>query len=177
MEEKRHVYGTWSQILCPCCPSIWRPHREEDGLDPNRDFPYRQRPNQCMTTITVRTSSRTSKVREHTWASVGRREGRGALACPAARSRVGFSTRAFFFQKSRQARALNELWREHLFQLALTFHGGMESITYEWGSFNHPRGKDKSPDDTAQHQITEGGAGRMDVRTCIGLRPDPDREP
>ena len=32
---------------------------------------------------------------------------------------------------------MNELWRENLFQLAITFHGGMESITYEWGSYNH----------------------------------------
>eukprot|EP00952_Eustigmatos_sp_NYUAD-ZCMA_P003550 15499-Eustigmatos_ZCMA.PRE.1 len=38
---------------------------------------------------------------------------------------------------SLQARSLNEVWREHLFQLALTFHAGMESITYEWGSPNH----------------------------------------
>ncbi len=35
------------------------------------------------------------------------------------------------------ARALNELWLEHLFQLAVTFHGGMQAIAYEWGSPNH----------------------------------------
>jgi hypothetical protein len=69
--------------------------------------------------------------------------------------------RATHFAIMCQARALNELWREHLFQLAITFHGGMEAITYEWGSPNHPRGKDTSPDDTAQAQITKGGYGRL----------------
>ena len=43
------------------------------------------------------------------------------------------------------ARAINELYREHLFQLALTFHGGMRAISYEWGSPNAK--KDYSPDD------------------------------
>ena len=32
-----------------------QPNREENGMDPNRDFPYQQAPDQCMTTITVRT--------------------------------------------------------------------------------------------------------------------------
>lgn len=35
------------------------------------------------------------------------------------------------------ARALNEVWMEHMFQLAVTFHGGMQAIAYEWGSYNH----------------------------------------
>jgi hypothetical protein len=34
-------------------------------------------------------------------------------------------------------RALNEVWLDHLFQLAITFHGGMQAIAYEWGSPNH----------------------------------------
>jgi hypothetical protein len=48
-------------------------------------------------------------------------------------------------------RTINELYREHLFQLAFTFHAGMEVVAYEWGapSFsNH-----LSPDDEAQSQI------------------------
>lgn len=51
------------------------------------------------------------------------------------------------------------MWRTHLFQLALTFHGGMEAITYEWGSPNHDGGnnQDVSPDDTAQAQMANGG--------------------
>ncbi len=48
-------------------------------------------------------------------------------------------------------RTLNELYREHLFQLALTFHAGMEVVAYEWGAptwLNH-----FSPDDVAQEVI------------------------
>jgi hypothetical protein len=48
------------------------------------------------------------------------------------------------------ARAVNEIFREHIFQLAVTFHGGMQAIAYEWGDPVHPRGADASPDDTAQ---------------------------
>lgn len=51
------------------------------------------------------------------------------------------------------ARTLNEVYREHLFQLALTFHGGMEAIGYEWGA---PTWKSKkSPDDLAQQEIAD----------------------
>jgi hypothetical protein len=35
------------------------------------------------------------------------------------------------------ARSLNEVWMEHLFQLAVMFHGGTQAIAYEWGSPNH----------------------------------------
>ncbi|KAL4161365.1 hypothetical protein PRNP1_001919 [Phytophthora ramorum] len=54
------------------------------------------------------------------------------------------------------ARALNELWRDHLFQLGITFHAGTECITYEWGGKNHvmDSGKsEKSPDDRSQQQL------------------------
>ncbi|EGZ04509.1 hypothetical protein PHYSODRAFT_536296 [Phytophthora sojae] len=55
------------------------------------------------------------------------------------------------------ARALNELWRDHLFQLGITFHAGTECITYEWGAKNHvmESGKShKSPDDRSQQQLS-----------------------
>ncbi|KAF1792689.1 Peptidase M14, carboxypeptidase A [Phytophthora cactorum] len=55
------------------------------------------------------------------------------------------------------ARALNELWRDHLFQLGITFHAGRECITYEWGGKNHVKvsGKsDKSPDNLSQQQLS-----------------------
>ena len=54
------------------------------------------------------------------------------------------------------ARAVNELWREHLFQLAITFHGGMRAISYEWGSTNH-RGSSRnvSPDDVGFQTICQ----------------------
>jgi hypothetical protein len=35
------------------------------------------------------------------------------------------------------ARVVNELFRSHLFRLAITFHGGTTSVSYEWGSPNH----------------------------------------
>jgi hypothetical protein len=78
--------------------------REENRIDPNRDFPYDQNdPSACMQTIAGRT--------------------------------------------------LNELFRQHLFQLSLTFHGGMEVIGYEWGapSYYHKT----SPDDIAQRAIAQ----------------------
>lgn len=47
-------------------------------------------------------------------------------------------------------RTVNELFRAHLFQIVVTFHGGMTSIGYPWGSFNHHRkGTSRAPDDAA----------------------------
>lgn len=51
------------------------------------------------------------------------------------------------------ARTLNEVYRDHIFQLSLTFHGGMEIIGYEWGAPNY-LGED-SPDDAAQKEIAK----------------------
>jgi hypothetical protein len=48
-------------------------------------------------------------------------------------------------------RTLNEVFREHLFQMALTFHGNTELIGYEWGADSF-RGV-LSPDDEAQNVI------------------------
>lgn len=48
-------------------------------------------------------------------------------------------------------RTLNEIFRQHMFQLSLTFHGGMEVVGYEWGAptwLGH-----LSPDDQAQSVI------------------------
>eukprot|EP00933_Yihiella_yeosuensis_P083066 TRINITY_DN9715_c0_g6_i1.p1 TRINITY_DN9715_c0_g6~~TRINITY_DN9715_c0_g6_i1.p1 ORF type:complete len:695 (+),score=84.96 TRINITY_DN9715_c0_g6_i1:23-2107(+) len=72
--------------------------RDENNMDPNRDFAYLQNPQRCMQTQT--------------------------------------------------ARAVNELFRNHLFQFMLTFHGGMRALTYEWGSRNHMVGRKstESPD-------------------------------
>jgi len=47
-------------------------------------------------------------------------------------------------------RTVNEVFREHLFQLAITFHGGMRSITFDWGSLDN-----RSPDHYAQYGISE----------------------
>lgn len=51
------------------------------------------------------------------------------------------------------ARAVNSAWREHIFQLAVTFHGGMQAITYEWGAPNHIAHNSESPDDAAQEAM------------------------
>lgn len=77
-------------------------NREENGIDPNRDFPYDLAdPTKCMRTIA--------------------------------------------------GRSINEIFREHMFQLSLTFHGGMEEIGYEWGA---PSWLGYfSPDDIAQNLI------------------------
>jgi hypothetical protein len=49
------------------------------------------------------------------------------------------------------ARTLNEIFRAHLFQLALTFHAGMEVIGYEWGAPSWLGFA--SPDEIAQDRI------------------------
>jgi hypothetical protein len=48
-------------------------------------------------------------------------------------------------------RTLNELFRESMFQIALTFHGGIGMIGYEWGADLYAGVV--SPDDEAQNQI------------------------
>jgi len=37
----------------------------------------------------------------------------------------------------RGGQSINELWRHHIFQLSLTFHGGTHMIAYPWGDFIH----------------------------------------
>ncbi|RLN75132.1 hypothetical protein BBJ28_00011877 [Nothophytophthora sp. Chile5] len=56
------------------------------------------------------------------------------------------------------SRVVNEIWREHVFQLAVTFHGGTRAVSYEWGSPDHYLNGDstkseKSPDHMAQFQV------------------------
>lgn len=62
--------------------------------------------------------------------------------------------------RSMTTRAVNEVWRAHRFQLAITWYAGMESITYQWGSSNHVRGYDGkaeiSADDEAQFALAIG---------------------
>ena len=69
----------------------------------------------------------------------------GARAPPLSR----LSSGAKDCMRSVAARALNELWRRHVFQLAVTFHGGMLAVAYEGGAPSHPKagGADASPDD------------------------------
>ncbi|ETV92799.1 hypothetical protein, variant 2 [Aphanomyces invadans] len=93
--------------------------REENGVDPNRDYNYKTNGN-CMQAMT--------------------------------------------------SRAVNELWRDHMFQLAVTFHGGMRCVTYEWGAPNHMDAdsarSERSPDDTSQAALASA------LSTFAGKFPD-----
>jgi hypothetical protein len=54
------------------------------------------------------------------------------------------------------ARTVNELFREHLFIQAITFHGGLNAIGYPWGNYVHLESTRKSkncPDYTAGRNI------------------------
>jgi len=52
------------------------------------------------------------------------------------------------------ARSVNELYRSHMLQLVITFHGGMQAIGYNWGAFPYYRGQPHhSPDDNAMRDI------------------------
>lgn len=93
-------------VILPTANALgyYRNVREEETVDPNRDFPFDVvDPTKCMQTIAGRT--------------------------------------------------LNEVFRNHMIQLSLTFHGGMEVIGYEWGAPTYLNYA--SPDDTAQHDIAQ----------------------
>jgi hypothetical protein len=67
---------------------------------------------------------------------------------------------------SSTARVFHELARDNILQVVVTFHAGMVALGYEWGSGNHPRPQDRSPDEQANRQIAglmrtfAGGFGR-----------------
>ena len=56
--------------------------------------------------------------------------------------------------KSITARTINELFLEHLFQMSMTYHGGIENITFEWGATDVP-GNRVSPDDVGQRILAD----------------------
>uniref|UniRef100_K3WED6 Peptidase M14 domain-containing protein n=1 Tax=Globisporangium ultimum (strain ATCC 200006 / CBS 805.95 / DAOM BR144) TaxID=431595 RepID=K3WED6_GLOUD len=113
LNTKRWLYelvNTRSIYLTPMTNAYGYAHetREELGIDPNRDYNYMRKPEECMVTMT--------------------------------------------------SRVVNEIWREHIFQLAITFHGGMRAVSYEWGSPDHylknnGQRSEKSPDHLAQFQL------------------------
>ncbi|GMH90771.1 hypothetical protein TrVE_jg6008 [Triparma verrucosa] len=53
-------------------------------------------------------------------------------------------------------RHINEIFKNHLIQLSITFHGGMTAIAYEWGSPGHNVKGTVSPDNLAQKELTRG---------------------
>ena len=75
-------------------------------------------------------------------------------------------------------RAVNEVWREHVFQTAVTFHGGMRAVAYEWGAPSYPKsgGGDVSPDEHSQADFAKrlaGYAGSFTALDRSGGRPYP----
>lgn len=96
------------------------------SIDPNRDFGFDQKPDNCMQTVA--------------------------------------------------ARALNELFRVHLFRVLITFHGGTNVVGYEWGDTSHCDGKICKPaPDTAMmaalgHRMAHnaGSAGRYEAAYPVG---------
>eukprot|EP01041_Mallomonas_annulata_P006251 gene6251-12656_t len=77
-----------------------------------------------------------------------------------------YSRRNGHCMKSTTARIINAVFAFHLIQLVVTFHGGMEAIGYEWGSENHNRPRDASPDDHSNRDIA--GALRAFAGTSAG---------
>lgn len=67
---------------------------------------------------------------------VERQEGTPPLSLDPNRD-FGFSQRPEKCMQTVTARALNELFRSHLFRVLVTFHGGTNAIGYEWGDLSH----------------------------------------
>lgn len=63
-----------------------------------------------------------------------------------------------FCMRTIAGRTVNEVWRESLFQLSLTYHSGIELIGWEWGSTNRLISGGLSPDHNGQKQLTENAA-------------------
>ena len=57
--------------------------------------------------------------------------------------------------RSESSRALQELYFHHMFMAAVTFHGGMKSITYEWGDTFNRKLHSTAPDHLAMKSIAE----------------------
>ena len=55
--------------------------------------------------------------------------------------------------QSASARIFRALMERSIVQTVVTYHGGMVALGYEWGSKNHLKPKDKSPDDVAHRDI------------------------
>lgn len=55
------------------------------------------------------------------------------------------------------ARALNELFRVHLFRVTISFHGGTNALGYEWGDMSHCDGPkcNPAPDTHIMHALAE----------------------
>lgn len=90
----------------------------------------------------------------------------------------GYLQRASACMTTIAGRTVNELFTRHAFQIVITFHGGMTSIGYPWGSFNHhATGPRRAPDDAALDDIaramsTYASTGSVDKRYPFGTMND-----
>ena len=121
------LVSTRRLVVIPTANALgyFRNERGEDGVDPNRDFPY-----------DLRSSSRERCM------------------------------------ESLAARTINEVFLEEMFQVGISFHGGIEYIGYEWGNPSHFFVD--SPDVTSQAQIalamqTAGGTFNTSSVSSGGL--------
>lgn len=54
------------------------------------------------------------------------------------------------------ARTVNEIYRAHMLQLVITFHGGMQAIAYTWGAYPYYRSQSShAPDDNAMRDVSK----------------------
>ena len=90
------------------CLGYKQNRRDDNGIDPNRDFPY----------------------------------GRGDKRC----------------LRSGTAKVTYLIMRNLLVHSVVTYHGGMVALGYEWGSMNHRRPSDKSPDHAAHADMAQAMA-------------------
>jgi len=127
-EWVKRLVDTRNVLIMPMTNAIGvaQKTRAENGIDPNRDFPFDQSPSLCMQTIA--------------------------------------------------ARSVNELYRSHLLQLVVTFHGGMQAIGYEWGAYPYyySGSAHRSPDDNMMRQISSVLSSFAGSGNVPGNRPYPN---
>lgn len=88
----------------------------------------------------------------------------------------GFDQNPTMCMRTVAGRALNELFRMHLFRVLITFHGGTNVIGYEWGDTQHCKGPmcKPAPDTAIMRALGErmsdvaGPAGRYEAAYPVG---------
>lgn len=65
----------------------------------------------------------------------------------------GYSRENTHCMLSTTAKIFHHLMAQNLIQVVVTFHSGMVAIGYEWGSKNHMKPQDASPDDKGNADI------------------------
>lgn len=88
----------------------------------------------------------------------------------------GYGHRTDKYMQTAAARALNEIFRVHLFRVAIAFHIDMSALGYEWGDTPHCDGHNchPAPDMLVKHAVTSrmsvnaGSAGSHNDIHSIG---------